>query len=106
MSKEEKKSILADIVKNALSTGLGAASVTEEAVKNIINEISQRDSVSSLIDNAKNTRDDFISGLRGEIGSYLEKIDLESEIDRILENYDISVNANINFKKKKAKKKK
>ncbi len=99
--KDEKK--ITDIFKKVVSTGISAAFMTEDAVKGIIHDLPlPKEMANGLLQNAKNTKDDFIDSVKNELKSYLDKIDVSKEIDRVLENYDLEINANIKFKKKKA----
>lgn len=100
----ESKTKVADFVKKALSTGLGAALMTEEVLRDALSDVTNKETLTKLVDNAKATRDEFVKSVKTEVGSYLKRIDLEKEIDRILENYDVEVKANFSFKKKKEKK--
>jgi hypothetical protein len=107
-NKEEKdEHKITDIFKKVVSTGISAAFMTEDAVKNIIQDLPiPKEVVNGLLSNAKNTKDEFISSVKGELKEYLGKIDIAKEIDRIVENYDIEVNAKIKLtpKKKNVKK--
>jgi myosin-crossreactive antigen len=51
--------------------------------------------------NAKNTKTEFLGSIKNELKTYLDKIDVSKEIDRVIENYDVEVNAKVSFKKKK-----
>lgn len=97
----EEKKLLTGLLKKAMQTGLGAALLTEETIRGAISDLPNKESISGLLQSAKETKDDFISSVKQEVGSYLKKIDLQSEIDRILESYDIEVNAKVKFKRKK-----
>ncbi len=98
---EKENKNITDIFKKVVSTGISAAFMTEDAVKNLIQDLPiPKELVNGLVQNAKNSKDEFISSVKSELKSYLEKIDLQKEIDRLVENYDIEVNAKINFKKK------
>lgn len=97
---KENKNI-SDILKKVVNTGISAAFMTEDAVKNIMQDLPvPKEIVNGLVQNAKNSKDEFITSVKSELKSYLERIDLQKEIDRIVENYDIEVTAKINFKKK------
>ncbi|MFP5492463.1 MAG: hypothetical protein ACLGG0_13245 [Bacteriovoracia bacterium] len=91
MSEKDGKGKLGDILKSVVSTGVSAASMGEEAVKGIM-------------ENAKNAKTELIGQAKNELKSWLDKIDLSKEIDRVLEDYDLEVNAKVSFKKKKSKK--
>lgn len=97
--KHEKK--ITDIFKKVINTGMSAAFMTEDAVKNIISELPlPKDVVSGLLENAKNTKTEFVDSVKKELKTYLNKVDISKEIDRVLEKYDIEVTAKLNFKKK------
>lgn len=102
--KEQKK--LSDILKKVVNTGISAAFMTEDTVKNIINDLPlPKEIVNGLLLNAKKTRDEFIGSVKHELRAYLNGIDISKEIDRIIENYDIEVQANIKLKPKPKSKK-
>lgn len=102
MEEDKDKKNLSDIFKKVISTGVSAAFMTEDAVKGIIGDLPlPKEMVNGLLQNAKNTKDDFISSVKTELKSYLDRIDISKEIDRVLENYDLEINANIKFNKKK-----
>jgi len=97
--KEEKK--ISDIFKKVVSTGISAAFMTEDTVKGILHDLPlPKEMVNGLLQNAKNTKDDFIHSVKNELKSYLDKIDISKEIDRVLDNYDLDISATIKFNKK------
>ncbi len=102
MSEDEKDSKkITDLMKKVVQTGLGAAFMTEDVVKNALSEIPiSKDALTGIINNAKNSKEEFVQSVKSELKSYLKGIDLSQEIDRILEKYDIEVSAKLNFKKK------
>ncbi len=90
--KDEKK--LTDIFKKVVNTGISAAFMTEDAVKNIIQDLPlPKEIVNGLLQNAKSTKDEFITSVKDELKHYLGQLDVSKEIDRIIENYDIEVTA-------------
>ncbi|MEE2670515.1 MAG: hypothetical protein VYA54_02325 [Bdellovibrionota bacterium] len=104
MSDKNEKESLADILKKVVNTGVSAAFMTEDAIKNMVGDLPlPKELVQGLINNAKSTRDDFITSVKTELKERLERIDVSKEIDRILENYDVEVNAKIKFSPKKKK---
>ena len=100
MSDEKDKKNISEFLKKAIDTGLGAAFMTEDMIRGALSDIPNKDSVNNLIETAKNARDEFVGTVKGEVGAFLKRIDVPGEIDRILEEYDIDVNAKISFKKK------
>ena len=99
---DDKK--LSDLVKKVINTGIGAAFMTEDAVKGIIKDLPlPKDVVAGLLTNAKQSKEEFISSVKSELKNYLNKIELSQEIDRVLEKYDFEINATISLKKKDSK---
>lgn len=98
-SKNEKK--ITDIFKKVINTGMSAAFMTEDTVKGILNDLPlPKDVVAGLLENAKSTKTEFVDSVKKELKTYLNKVDVSKEIDRVLEKYDIEVNAKLKFTKK------
>ena len=78
--------------------------MTEDAIKNMVGDLPlPKELVQGLINNAKTTRDDFITSVKTELRQRLERIDVSKEIDRIIENYDMEVSAKIKLTPKEKK---
>jgi hypothetical protein len=93
---------LGDILKKVLTTGVTAAFMTEEGVRAVLKDLPlPKDIVGSLVDNAKNTKTEFLASVKNELRTYLDKIDVSSEFDKIAEKYDFEIKATISLKKKK-----
>jgi hypothetical protein len=104
MEEKEKKEggQLSDLLKKVLTTGVTAAFMTEEGVRTVLKDLPlPKDMVGSLVENAKNTKTEFVSSVKNELKSYLDKIDLTKEIDKIVEKYDFEIKATVSLKKKK-----
>lgn len=100
--KIDKDGKLGEILKKVVSTGVTAAFMTEESVRTLLKDVPlPKDIVGGLLDNAKNTKDEFVSSVKNELKSYLDKIDLSREIEKIADKYDFEVKATISLKKKK-----
>ena len=101
---KDKDGKLGDIFKKALATGVTAAFMTEEGVRNLLKDVPlPKDIVGNLVDNARNTKTEFVASVKNELKTYLEKIDLSREIEKIAEKYDFEVNATIRLKRKQNK---
>lgn len=99
---KDKDGKLGDLIKKVVTTGVSAAFMTEESVRAILKDVPlPKDIVGGLLDNAKNTKTEFVQSVKNELKSYLDKIDLTREIDKIVEKYDFEVKATISLKKKK-----
>ncbi len=99
---DDKDGRIEGILKKVLTTGVTAAFMTEESVRALLKDVPlPKDIVSGLLENAKNTKTEFVSGVKNELKMYLDKIDIGKEIDKIVEKYDFQINATISLKKKK-----
>lgn len=103
--KDDKK--ISDILKKVVSSGISAAFTTEDAVKNLIHDLPlPKEMMNGLLQNAKNAKGEFISSVKEELKDYLGKVDLSKEVDRVIEKYDIEINARLKFTPKVKKSKK
>ena len=99
--KKDKESGIADVIKKVVSIGVGAAFMTEDAVKNILGDLPlPKDIVSGLVQNAKGAKKEFSDGVRKEFREYLSKLDLTKLVSNALENYDFNIQATVTLKKK------
>lgn len=102
MSDGEKDGKVEALLKKVLSTGVTAAFMTEETVRTVLKDLPlPKEIVGGLLENAKTTKTEFIAGVKNELKTYLDKIDISKEIDKIAEKYDFEVKATISLKKKK-----
>lgn len=102
MSEKDKSNPIEGIIKKVVSVGVGAAFMTEESVKKILEDLPlPKEILSGLIQNAKGAKEDFTNGIREEIRNYLAKVDASKVAIDILDRYDVEVEAKFKFKKKK-----
>ena len=102
---DDKDGKIEGILKKVLTTGVTAAFMTEESVRALLKDVPlPKDIVGGLLENAKNTKTEFVAGVKNELKTYLDKIDITKEIDKIVEKYDFQINATISLKKKKKNK--
>lgn len=98
---EKKDSAIGDIIKKVVSVGVGAAFMTEESVKKILEDLPlPKDIISGLVQNAKGAKEDFTNGIREELRTYLSKVDASKIVTDVLDKYDVEVEAKFKFKKK------
>lgn len=99
---KDKDGKIEGILKKVLTTGVTAAFMTEESIRAVLKDVPlPKDIVGGLVENAKSTKTEFVAGVKNELKSYLDKIDLSKEIDKIVDKYDFEVKATISLKKKK-----
>ncbi|RPJ68992.1 MAG: hypothetical protein EHM20_16870 [Alphaproteobacteria bacterium] len=98
---EKKDSAIGDIIKKVVSVGVGAAFMTEESVKKILDDLPlPKDIITGLVHNAKGAKEDFTKGIREELRTYLSKVDASKIMTDVLDKYDVEVEAKFKFKKK------
>lgn len=99
---EDKDKGLTDVIKKVVSIGVGAAFMTEDAVKKVLADLPlPKEIVSGLLKNAQSVKDDFVQSVRSELSDHLSKVDPKKLLEEVLENYDIDVQAKVKFTKKK-----
>lgn len=99
--KDNKGSPIEGIIKKVVSVGVGAAFMTEESVKKILEDLPlPKEILSGLVQNAKGAKEDFTNGIREEIRTYLSKVDASKVATDILDRYDVEIEAKFKFKKK------
>ncbi|MDH4466976.1 MAG: hypothetical protein QE271_02890 [Bacteriovoracaceae bacterium] len=102
MTHEDKKSQFSELIKKVITTGMGAAFMTEDAIKSLLADGSiSKDVLSNFLQNAKGMKDEVVGQVLLEIKNKLAPFKIDQEIDRILQNYDLEVKANIRFQKRK-----
>jgi hypothetical protein len=106
-TKEDKDKTFSDVIKKVVSVGVGAAFMTEDAIKSFLSEFQlPKDIVSGIQNNAKSAKKDFIEMIRTELSKKFEEIDSSEFFDELLDKYDIEVKATFSFKRKDEKKEK
>lgn len=100
---QHKDGILGDTIKKVVSIGIGAAFMTEETVKKVIDDLPlPNDIVNGLLANAKKTKQEFTDSVQEELRHYLKNVDPKTLLESVLDDYEIVVK----FKKKEDKAKK
>ena len=98
--KNEKLSI-GDSLKKLISVGVGAAFLTEDAIKNVLGDIPlSKDIISGLLQQAKKSKEEFLKSMREELSKQLKTVDPKALMQEVLDDYEIHVDAKINFSKK------
>lgn len=105
MSDKKDEPKLTDILKKVASIGIGAAFMTEDAIKAVVGELPlPKDIVNGLLDSAKQQKDDVVNSVKSEFKTYLSKVDPTKEIDKVLDKYEIRVDAKLTFHRKESEK--
>lgn len=98
---DKEKTSIGDSLKKLISVGVGAAFLTEEAVKNLLGDIPlSKDIVTGLLQQAKNSKEEFIKSVREEVVKHLKSVDPKALLHEVLEDYDLEIEAKVKFKRK------
>lgn len=101
-SEKERDLKLSDLIKKVVNTGVGAAFMAEDVIRERMKEVSlPTDIVDGLVKTAKSTKEEFLKSAKTELNGFLDKINVTKEIERVLNKYDFEVNARISLRPKK-----
>jgi len=99
---ENKNKILPDMAKKLIAAGVGAAFLTEEAIRVYLHDMKvPKDVLAKLLDGANNSKKELIDRVGDEVVSIIKKIDFVEEASRFVENHKFRVSAEIEVVKKK-----
>ena len=102
----KEKDTLNDLIRKTISVGIGAAFMTEEAVKKMLQDAPlPKEIVQGLIQQAKTTKLKLNDVVTEEIKSQLSKVNPSHIIEEVLQNNNIEVSATFTLVPKKKKKK-
>ena len=104
MAEDNDKKSWSDMLKKIASASVGATFMTEDAIKKLVQDLPlPKELLSSLLENAKSSKIEFIKSLSTEVGSYLKTVSPKELLSYLVENYDVEIKANLKFKPKKKK---
>lgn len=99
---EEDKGGLPDLTKKILTLGLGAYFLTEDTVRRYVKDAKlPRDVARSITQNAAKGKDELYGFVARELSDFLEKMDLQEELQRFVASHKIKINAEIEFVSRK-----
>jgi len=98
---DDKESPITDVIKKVVSIGVGAAFMTEDAVRGVLGDLPlPKDIISGLVQNAKSAKVDFSNSMREELRGYLSKVDPAKLSEEIIDKYDFEITAKVKLIKK------
>jgi hypothetical protein len=97
----EKDNKLTEILKKVASVGISSALLTEEGVKNLLQDLPlPKELIQGLVNNAKGAKEDFLHSVRAELAKYFNDAKASEIIEEILSRNDLEINATIKLKPK------
>jgi len=87
-----------DALKRAFYAGIGAVFTTEEGVRKMVSDFSlPKDAANYLITQAQGTKNELFRVVASELRGWLEKIDIQGELTRMLTMVSVEVKTEIRF---------
>lgn len=103
---EDKQSLAAEMMKKALTVGVGALFLTEESLKGLVSEFKlPKELLKPVLDSAGKTKDEFLRILSQEVMSrVVEKLDPVGLVQEFMTRNDVELTVKISVKPKSKKK--
>lgn len=97
----DPKGLLGDTLKKVFTTGVSAAFMTEESIRNYLQEIKlPKEILNILIQSANKSKDEITQRVTKEITQIFNKIDWVSELAKFAETHKFKISAEIDIVKK------
>ncbi|MBF0315809.1 MAG: hypothetical protein HQK50_08025 [Oligoflexia bacterium] len=99
---------MSSVFKKLVTTGLEAASKTEGVVKEVKDALSEmhlpKEVISLITQQLRGTKEELLQAITSGIEEHMKKAnitqELQKEIQKVLENYDLEIEGKIRFKRK------
>jgi hypothetical protein len=92
---ESSPGAIPDLFRRAMALGLSGFFTTEEALRKALGDNLPQDWVDFAAAQSERTRRDFADAVAGELGRVLDKVDLPTLIEHLLQNHPIEIRATI-----------
>lgn len=97
----DPKGLLGETLKKVFTTGVSAAFMTEESIRNYLQEIKlPKEILNILLQSANKSKDEITNRVTKEITQIFNKIDWVSELAKFAETHKFKISAEIDIVKK------
>ena len=97
----DPKALLGETLKKVFTTGVSAAFMTEESIRNYLQEIKlPKEILNILLQSANKSKDEITNKVTKEITQIFNKIDWVSELAKFAETHKFKISAEIDIVKK------
>lgn len=97
-------SLLGDGLKKLFATGVSAAFLTEESIRNYLQDIKlPKEALNLILQGASKSKEQLLNRVGNEVVAIISKIDFVKEASRFVENHKFKVSAEIEVVKKNSK---
>ncbi len=90
------ESIVPDVFKKAMISGLGAIFMTEESIRSAVSDM-PKDAVNYVVQQAENTKEQLAALIAKEVREFLEGSDLSDELAKLLTKLSLEVRTQVRF---------
>jgi len=97
-SPKKNDALVIDLMKKLLTLSIGGILFTEETIRKSISELKlSKDIATFVMQQSTKSKEDLLRFISEEIVKAMKDVKIEKEIKKILENYKININMEINF---------
>jgi hypothetical protein len=90
--------VIPELVKRTFFAGLGAVFTTEEGIRKVVSEFSlPKDVATFLVAQAQGTKDELFRVVASELRGWLEKLNIQQELTRLLTTLSLEVKTEVRF---------
>ena len=102
--RQKLEALLPEVVKRLFYAGLGAVFTTEEGIRRLANEFSlPKEAAGYLVQQVQSTKDELFRMLAAELRGFLESLNLNEELQRLLTSLSFEIKTEIRFIPNEAK---
>jgi len=96
--RQRLEGLVPEVIKRLFYAGLGAVFTTEEGIRKLANEFSlPKDVASYLVQQAQSTKNDLFRIVATELRGFLESLNLNEELQRLLTSLSFEIKTEIRF---------
>ncbi len=92
-----------DLIKKAITVGVGAAFLTEESLRGLVSELKlPKELIHGLLSNANQSKNEFLQKLSSDVLERIQsRVDLPALVQEVLEKNEVELSVRIKFHPKK-----
>ena len=95
---KKNDALVIDLFRKLLTLSVGGVLFTEETIRKSISELKlSKDIANFIVQQSAKSKDELIRFVSEEIAKAMKDVNVEKEIKKVLENYKVNINMEINF---------
>lgn len=96
--RQRLESLVPEVVRRTFFAGLGAVFTTEEGIRKLAQDVSlPKDAANFLVQQAQATKNELFRIVAGEVRGFLESLNLNEELQRLLTSLSFEIKTEIRF---------